>query len=336
LEVEDLDPATQSDWKVVGVALRLGGTQVPLVANATDKLIWTPKPEDLRAATDGLPGKGRSEIEVTASLNHDGGVALIQTLRFPLRWRDGLTNGSPMRPALIRFEDPEYNRALTSTAKLGSAEIQVGPAANPQTWTITAATDRRAYNPNSTVYIIWDASGPEGGSPPHSELTPVFQRNGGSEEAFEALARNTLTKLPLHALDQRLDRPTRAGDRLSLLLKTAAGDTVVQIDLDIVATPVDPMPESVYALLRDAGTEANAATPRNDSVECIRYAHGPRPARIELVNGRDLLLGVARRRAVFLWRDMVRRGLRHGYAMQKWSSDGATHIPDRSEFRRAT
>jgi hypothetical protein len=58
--------------------------------------------------------------------------------------------------------------------------------------------------------------------------------------------------------------------------------------------------------------------------------------RIELVNGRDLLLGMARRRAVFLWRDMVRHGVRRAYAVQKWSNNGATHIPDRSEFRRAT
>jgi hypothetical protein len=338
LELADLDSKTESNWTIADDAgLTLNGTRVPLQRESGTH-IWNAAPESLSLGIAARAGaRGASELEITASLD-DGGVALIQVLTFPLRWLPERTTAPPLRPTFVRFEDPEYNRILTTAANLQSVEIKDGASGSEKTWSLSVASDRRAYSPGSTIYLIWDEANPAGDSPPDVELNLCCRRNGSNAKTLGPLKRLALQRISVREIDNQLGGPSRKGDRLSLILTRAQCqepplvEPLVQLDLTIVAAAVDPMPEAAYALLRDAGRRGTATEPDNQGVECVRFAHGPEPTRIDLINGRELLLGVARRRAVFLWRDMVRYGLRHGYAVQKWSSNGATHIPERSEF----
>jgi hypothetical protein len=94
----------------------------------------------------------------------------------------------------------------------------------------------------------------------------------------------------------------------------------VTLLVDIVAEPVTPALESAFALLRGGGK-------LTDPVECVRFAWGPLPERIELVSPDDLMHEIVRRRAVFHWSDTIRIGTQPTYAIQKIAPFGSTHFP---------
>ncbi len=120
--------------------------------------------------------------------------------------------------------------------------------------------------------------------------------------------------------------------RLQLALPKAVGqgepeqpaeEKLIELDVSIVRDPVIPMPEAAYALLRhQTGTVEN--------VQCVRFAWGPEPRRVELLNANDLRRETVRRRAVFCWSDVFRSSSRELplHAIQKISANGSTHMPD--------
>jgi hypothetical protein len=87
------------------------------------------------------------------------------------------------------------------------------------------------------------------------------------------------------------------------------------VNVDIVAQPVTPTPQSAFALLQKTG----------DAVECLRFAWGPPASRIELLNPADLLGETVRRRAVFNWNYSARQPRLRQYAIQKLTAAGSTH-----------
>jgi hypothetical protein len=97
--------------------------------------------------------------------------------------------------------------------------------------------------------------------------------------------------------------------------------TPVFLRVDLVAAPVNPVPQSAYALLRWQ------TIAQKRQVECVRFAWGPEPARIELICPEDLRSEIVRRRAVFQWQDSVRKEILEGYAIQKITTTGSTHFP---------
>ena len=95
--------------------------------------------------------------------------------------------------------------------------------------------------------------------------------------------------------------------------------------MNIVATPVNPVPQAAYALLRTYKFASN--TPLTE-VECVRFAWSPEPERIELVCAEDLRQEVVRRRAVFHWQDSTRISeVKPIYEIQKITETGSTHFP---------
>jgi hypothetical protein len=64
----------------------------------------------------------------------------------------------------------------------------------------------------------------------------------------------------------------------------------------------------------------------------VRYAVGPRASKTEFVDLADLRTGVVRRRATFLWTDIVRGDTAARYAVQRITAGGSTHIPALDEF----
>ena len=92
--------------------------------------------------------------------------------------------------------------------------------------------------------------------------------------------------------------------------------------------PVTAAVEAGYALLRSYDSGAGPT-------ECVRFAWGPLPDRIELVDPDDLLKDIVRRRAIFRWFDTVRlvpdpkdgSPRLPAYAIQKIAPFGSTHFP---------
>jgi hypothetical protein len=255
-----------------------------------------------------------------------------QTLSFVLRVAEGTAVPLPLEPRFFHFEDPEYDRRLASAAAHASGMVQTvdTPADAPARTlmrTVTLATDRKMYNPDGVVSLRWDWEDdqPRG----RARITPFRIDTAGVPVALEPVAQEvvpgSLVQLALSALRYR-GQPARLnpGDVLRLELCVLEGgsdvsrvskEAAVYLSLDIVAEPVQPVPEAAYALLkRDGGV-----------VECPRFAWAPEPARVELVNPADLRAQVVRRRAVFHWTDTVRRASAPTYGIQKISATGSTH-----------
>jgi hypothetical protein len=116
---------------------------------------------------------------------------------------------------------------------------------------------------------------------------------------------------------------------LEVSLRIPAGERLAEpltlvLPLAVIERPVIPAPHAAYALLR--GQDADLT-----QVECARFAWSPAAARIELVSPEDLRGGIVRRRAVFHWRDTVRRGWPGRHLPQKLTESGSTHFPGVSE-----
>jgi len=141
------------------------------------------------------------------------------------------------------------------------------------------------------------------------------------------LPAGTLQQLALPELQQADGTRVRfsSGDILLLVLqlkiKNNPAVQEIVLAITIVEEPVVPTPENAYALLR--AQEING----RHQVECVRFAWGPVPARVELVAPDDLRTEVVRRRSVFHLTDSVRPGTLKGYAIQKIAPTGATHFP---------
>lgn len=122
------------------------------------------------------------------------------------------------------------------------------------------------------------------------------------------------------------------GDQLRLTMiayDTAAPDpqkdtALVSLLLDVVAHPNLPANASAFALLH-----LEAGTPARTGVHL--YANAPEPDGIEIVDPRDLIEGVVRRRAVYRWRSFqdLSPGPQHYFALQKINAVGGSWLPDK-------
>ena len=218
----------------------------------------------------------------------------------------------PLRPVFCRFEDPEYSRRLASRTTRMTRTWQ---DAAKKGEAVTLAADRREYNPTTPVYVVFATD------PPVAGVTGTLK-----VERVRGDQRDTLIQRPV--VVRRLEEIALpqggllAGDVLRITLTATAGLTgdPIAAEVRIVADPVTPPPAAAYGLLRRSdGSRA---------VQCARFAWSPAPERIELVNPDDLLTEVTRRRAVFVWLDVVRCGVGAAHAVQKITAGGSTHHPD--------
>ena len=191
-------------------------------------------------------------------------------------------------------------------------------------FTATLSADREQYNPDSTVVVRYDFDGSARGA-------QLFFRRLDATGALKPLILRSDTEIPvdpgavqvftLSELRESVVGGTQRavfapGQALEVTVKLSTGEETALV-LPIVSEPVVPRPEAAYALL--------SRTTDEHTVQCARFAWGPAPLRIELVNANDLKTDVVRRRAVFHLTDVVRKGSVGSYTLQKITPSGATH-----------
>jgi hypothetical protein len=248
-----------------------------------------------------------------------------QLLTFTLRVGDPSSPALPLVPTFVHFEDPEYNRRLASLPARVVSFVQLPSGAASRQYDIVLAADRRECNPTSTLYLLyhWDGDIPvpnpnadlrlarvDRDGVPHPFSFPGVPPNPWAPDALVELA---LAKAMAGGI--RLE----PGDRLLSTLRIAGKE--ITLAVNVVAAPVTPVPEAAYALLCKGGT------PEAPAVSCVRFAWGPSAEHVDIVRPADLTGELVRRRAVFHLSDVQRAGQVQGYAVQKITTSGSTHVP---------
>ena len=347
--------STVGDWTKGLVATLKDASSPPktftfnLSSSAADSFDLVPA--DQAGVADWLKTKAHGDtatVRLAVGIDPEPGAVknFRQSLSFPLRINDKQHSSPlPLAPRFFYFEDPEYNRRLSSNTAQSSAVVVISktspaPTDVPVTFTLTLAADRSEYNTTGAIHYIFFLDP----APSSTLFDPTalkgdieFKRIGpdgvsSSLHVVNDVGYNSLADSPgdrdLSGIDPK--STLIPGDTLLLSLTLKPPSTVafstksIELGVSILATPVTPAPEAGYALLRKT-TSADAPVP---VVECARFAFSPASSRIELINPNDLHRQIVRRRAVFLWSDTVRRGRTVSYAIQKVTTGGSTHFPD--------
>ena len=255
---------------------------------------------------------------------------------------------SHLAPRYLTWEDPEYNRRLSSLVArkeliipLPLAQPAVPPPDADQTLTLALVADRREYN--STGKIIYCFTGSLVGAVPgltsvefsdlKGILSFVILKSNGVESPIKPTIDLIINTLPLASECDLVKicggNPLVAGDILRMTLTTTPFGTenkMISLDVRIVDFPVTPVNDAAYAVLRRT----------DETDECVRFAWGPSPGHIELVDPDDLLGQVVRRRAVYRTTDTLQRrdASETFYAVQKTTAFGSTHFSSINEQPR--
>jgi len=354
LQLQDLNPSdSPASW---AVRLSLLGPDQPLVYSSENETYSLDPTQQETLATllrAKVPGDVLTlQAQVTPPGSSSG---FYQTLSFPLRLTDFDRSPLPLEPYFIQFEDPEYNRQLASAAAHATQEVLI-PAANDQSesasHSVQLSCDRTEYNPDSTLALRydWDDDTKSGQAiltirRTRAGVTTSLVPGPSSNLALDQLAPRQLIQLPLADLRLHSQRDQVAslttGTVLEFQLTIQTKDEIsvqpedkpedetakpspdpVVLTVDIVEDPVTPATEAAYGLLRQR---------HPGQVECVRFAWGPMPQRIDLIQPEDLRTEIVRRRAVFQWQDAVRPVAPGAepvhYAIQKISQTGSTYSP---------
>lgn len=98
---------------------------------------------------------------------------------------------------------------------------------------------------------------------------------------------------------------------------------LISLFVDVVKAPNLPANPAAFAVL----AMLNAELDNSITVNTQLYANGPDAAVIEIVDPRDLIEGLVRRRATYLWRSFHASRLEIHFALQKINGVGATWLP---------
>jgi hypothetical protein len=347
--------ATSSSWNV-DVSLVVGNMSFKYVESSEkieqlDQLltfkVWVPDgvtPSDMvsRART-WQPGQlVEWKLAVGADeddSNSETGVLGYKQVANLLHRMDDRPFGSPRMPMYLTWEDPEYNRRLTSLTARKEFNFRrtwfEGTTEKTIQLSLALVADRREYNTTGKiVYLVV--------TQPNSPTDDL--QNVDAAFSFEIVKTNgTVTKLNTKEVKAKVNQipdsfelsslfdasQVEPGDilRVKVNVSVTVPDTVLakpspepqKLDLSIVKSPVIPTPEAAYAVLR--------RSQGNDS--CARFAWGPEPTRMELLDPDDLKTQIVRRRAVYTTIDVINRSANSvKYAVQKVTPNGGTHFPD--------
>ncbi|MBE9225290.1 hypothetical protein IQ264_07570 [Phormidium sp. LEGE 05292] len=307
-----------------------------------------------------LTQKAGSLVTAQIRIRHKSEDSFEQILSFPLRIAGKTALPYAVEPYFIHFEDPEYNRLLSSPSARTNRTVTIKRDENekPEIHTITLATDRRDYNFDSLIALRYDWDNKQKFQNTKAKLEFYAISNNSAETRLQIYNENGLKESiefspgQLHQLSlQQLQRGQKIGlapgENLELRLtieEILNQEYLLKHKVNIVEIPVNPVPQAAYALLRGYSTRENS------QVECVRFAWSPEPNRIELVCAEDLRTEVVRRRAVFHWQDSMRVQLsqQNGevtegettkaerqwltkvlpiYQIQKFTQTGSTHFP---------
>lgn len=261
-----------------------------------------------------------------------------QTAELPIRRVHSNEIPEPLSPVFCRFEDPEYNRRLStpSTKSFKQIRLRVGTS---NTATVSLALDRREYNPTTVFFVAIQVASDAGLNSTFEVELLKIDPNGivakispSSNKLLVDVNSATSALLDIRfgagtevwsGVSLSLKNLLNPGDRLVVRITPTSGliGDSVECTVQIVADPVSPPPEAAYALLRREENTENAP------VGCTRFAWSPTAAKMDLVDPRDLFRDSVRRRAVFVWQDTIRSSRRPQYAIQKILPNGSTLIP---------
>jgi hypothetical protein len=278
-------------------------------------------------------------VEVTHSTSGSAGPQRIErrVVALPLVVAPAPELPLIVEPRFCRFEDPEYNRRISTavaSTRFDKLSVTVGNESvrDPR---LVISRDRAMYVPGAPMVVgVWfqgEATQPSAqlaasvkwGPPDNEQSVEIELEDAGLTDVTRAVASVTLPA------DIAPDTPVR-------IVVAGAGTTTITADdsielsarIVIVEEQEQPATTAAYALLR-----------RNPdgSVSCPRYALRPTATRTELVDRLDVFGDIMRYRAEFHWIDTVRARLGRirqtaddgspSYEVQKISANGETHIP---------
>jgi hypothetical protein len=319
---------TAAGWTVL-VELAAGTGVCPYVASKgagpDGSLTFRPQtPAALRQVM--LQVSHGDEIQVRARARPSAAIDnYSQLLTFPLRAGDPGAAALPLVPTFVHFEDPEYNRRLASLPARAVSSVQLPDGAVSRQHDIVLAADRRECNPTSTVYLLYHWDGVIPVPSPTADLRLARVDRDGVPHPFSVPGLPPTPWVPDALVELSLARAMAGGTRFEpgdrLLVNLAIAGKEITLPVNVVAAPVIPVPEAAYALLCSAGG------PPAPAVSCVRFAWGPSAAHVDIVRPADLTGELVRRRAVFHLSDVQRAGQRPGYAVQKITTSGSTHVP---------
>jgi hypothetical protein len=209
-----------------------------------------------------LPHGGPIRAEVSASKSQAFTIKGHRQLAvFVVRAAKGALP-SPFAPRWLTFEDPEYNRQLASAVARSEKVITVGT----DIYTVAIVSDRREYNPNSKLVVVFSARNQSGDVVQQGSASVSFailDKLGNPGSPIDYSLNLTINTIPpaqdcdLNVILKGKQLPPGSILRLSMKAKIKDAD-VPQVDLDvnIVTEPVTPVPEAGYALLRRTNTGA--------------------------------------------------------------------------------
>ncbi len=295
--------------------------------------IEVPVDEWLQSLLRGTPVG--SEVRLRLDITHDeGGGEERRTVELPLTVAAGDDLPLLSVPRFCRFEDPEYNRRISTGVAKTVVDGVTLTTGGPETGTtvqgcrVILSRDRTAHVPGATAFIGIEILAPDGNAVPNDvDVTarllvgpdePPAVTDLGLETVAAADGARWMCEIELASVlnaDSEVRLEVTAGANTALT--GSDGSTSFVAPFTLVESQEPPSTTAAYALLRRDG----------ETVSCPRYALGPPAARIELVDRQDVFTEIMRYRAEFHWTDIVRAGTRPRYEMQKVSHLGETHVP---------
>ncbi|MCE9553060.1 MAG: hypothetical protein K8T91_06735 [Planctomycetes bacterium] len=350
------ESTSPSPWKVgpadLIMKLRSLDTSIqfkcePLISTDSMERAFVPADDDEKAALqrllDGTPHGAPLWFELPIKVDTTGGIESPPILAsFCVRRVRSTELPLPLMPMYCRFEDPEYNRRLSTSTSRGNGIIQTPtPSQSAQ---VTIAADRQQYNPSTPIVMLVDLRnlnrllGSTAVSNAECRLRIArIDRLGGRDwltpyEKEPILVRQltgSTVKIDARVLTLQFgssqsisDDENMAGKfAINFKQKLSPGDRVeLSLTGKISDTGLPPIKELVELASTTIQIVAKPVTPPPEAaygllrrlsanspvVECVRFAWGPSAEKIDIVNPEDLLKETVRRRATFLWRDAIR------------------------------
>lgn len=364
IRFEEGATATAERWIILRAEARLGARR--FIGLPTSGALQDGAQDFVHTGADGTPVPLRNAaaaagpampVHVTFELVYnpatgDAQVVLFRKLRLNLVTA-GQGLGLAERPVYARFDDPEYNDRLSGIAKL---EKVPAPSADPGE--LVFAADRSDLRIDDRLELALGlrpvpVSGPQ----------PVFTPGGDKEvklngkpitmrierhRVFDGkpmtmtyadglLQWQEASREPIPTLAQPVEianlHPEQGADGTPPLLPDdqlvfivlREGRKLISLTFDVVETPLYPINPSRLAQLRLTGSGPDAK-PDAARLSVPLFAGSPPADLIEIVDPRDLLDGLVRRRAVYLWRSFAPRVGAAKFALQKVAASGATWI----------
>ena len=362
-------PEEGREWKLTGAYLDIGG--VLFQPEGLDKLTLDLEltlsgfvgPEDELATTALARLPAAAPVTLTLLLR----TGELERLTVMHLRRGGM--GQPLvdTPVFFRFDDPSYNDMLSGLPRLNRRPL---PGSNcdlvivadrkevqPQDFVATAlfieprepgdTPDRKFLSAGGVVSGIGDADGALVGTlnpsltrrriglgTPHEITKDLTFRADPSDPQVATL------NLTLFAYELPDDVPApllQEKDQMTLGAQLGDDGLVLPLTFDVTNSPRHPANPSGYAVLRhdswpDPEAEPEVPT-RKQAISAPLYARGPVPTIIELVDPKEMLSGIVRRRAIYAWSSFAQSPPSTGdtprFALLKSSANGAAWLENR-------